>query len=297
MEGSQTPGGRSEPPRVAVAGVARRCLVVGDARCRPVSRGSGDPGEVPHGGDGDPFRQSMIVPAPNGARCLEVPADAPLWQEFRSAASPRWRRRDIPGSWATLAYMPRSQTPADRRTQATTGPAMASSVQLTTSTPHLPLSRLNHAACTLSVYASQPGSPPDHATLDSGRWPALTGQDSHLLGRVDGFRHVYPSTWHPPSPGFAWRNNRSRMRVRGRASPSPVQSAQDRTRRTQESLRARLHSNRCSRLLVREWLYGECRARRMACRSPMTHPTTFALSMNPMSESRSFEVRAVRHSP
>ena len=58
----------------------------------------------------------------------------------------------------------------------------------------LSISRLNHAACTLSVYASQPGSPPDHATLDSGWWPALTGQDSHLLGRVKGFRHVYPST-------------------------------------------------------------------------------------------------------
>ena len=69
------------------------------------------------------------------------------------------------------------------------------------------LSRLNHAACTLSVYASQPGSPPDHATLDSGWWSALTGQDSHLLGRIEGFRHVYPSTWLPPPPSFAWRNN------------------------------------------------------------------------------------------
>ena len=29
----------------------------------------------------------MIVPAPDGARCLEVPADAPLWQEFRFAVS------------------------------------------------------------------------------------------------------------------------------------------------------------------------------------------------------------------
>ena len=105
--------------------------------------------------------------------------------------------------------MPRSSTPADPRTQATTGPAMWSSVRLTTSTPRLPLSRLNHAACTLSVYASQPGSPPDHATLDSGWWPALTGQDFHLLGRVEGFRHVYPSTWLPPSPSFAWRNKRS----------------------------------------------------------------------------------------
>ena len=102
--------------------------------------------------------------------------------------------------------MPRSSTPADRRTQATTGPAMWSSANLTTSTPHGTLSRLYHAACTLSVYASQPGSPPDHATLDSGWWPALTGQGSHLLGRVEGFRHVYPSTWLSPSPSFAWRN-------------------------------------------------------------------------------------------
>ena len=68
------------------------------------------------------------------------------------------------------------------------------------------LSRLNHAACTLCVYASQPGSLPDHATRDSGWWPALTGQGFHLLGRVEGFRHVCPSTWLPPSPSFAWRN-------------------------------------------------------------------------------------------
>ena len=73
---------------------------------------------------------------------------------------------------------------------------MWSSAKLTASTPHGTLSRLNHAACTLSVYASQPGSPPDHATLDSGWWPALTGQGFHLLGREDGFRHAYPSTCH-----------------------------------------------------------------------------------------------------
>ena len=69
------------------------------------------------------------------------------------------------------------------------------------------LSGLHHAACTLPVYASQPGSPPHHATLGSGWGPALAGQDSHLLGRIEGFRHVYPSTCLPPSPSFAWRNN------------------------------------------------------------------------------------------
>ena len=58
-----------------------------------------------------------------------------------------------------------------------------------------------------STAASLAAPPPDHATLDSGWWPALTGQGSHLLGRVEGFRHVYPSTWLPPSPDFAWHNN------------------------------------------------------------------------------------------
>ena len=28
----------------------------------------------------------------------------------------------------------------------------------------------------------------------------------HLLGRIEGFRHVCPSTCLPPSPSFAWRN-------------------------------------------------------------------------------------------
>ena len=97
--------------------------------------------------------------------------------------------------------------PGGPPSQATTGPAMWSSAKLTASAPHGTLSRLYHAACTLSVYASQPGSPPHHATLDSGWWSALTGQGFHLLGREDGFRHAYPSTWHPPSPSFAWRNN------------------------------------------------------------------------------------------
>ena len=154
------------------------------------------------------FLRSALPPL----RPLRSPGDgrfpAGLDHFYRGAraASHRWRRRDLPGSWTTLAYMPRSQTPADPQPQAITGPAMWSSADLTTSTPLRTLSRLYHAACTLSVYASQPGSPPDHATLDSGWWPALTGQDSHLLGRVEGFRHVCPSTWLPPSPSLAWRN-------------------------------------------------------------------------------------------
>ena len=111
------------------------------------------------------------------------------------AASARWRRRDIPGSWTTLAYMPRSSTPADPRPQATSGPAMWSFAGLTTSTPHWSfrgsITRPARSLCTLRSR----GRPPDHATLDSGWWPTLTGQDSHLLGRIEGFQHVCPFTW------------------------------------------------------------------------------------------------------
>ena len=67
------------------------------------------------------------------------------------------------------------------------------------------ISGLNHAACTLPVYASRPRSPQDAQHSVPAGGPALAGQDSHLRGRTEGFCHVYPSTWHPPSPSFAWR--------------------------------------------------------------------------------------------
>ena len=58
----------------------------------------------------------------------------------------------------------------------------------------LVLSRLYHAAYKHPVYASQPGSLPDHATLGSGWWPTFAGQDFHLLDRIEGFCHDFPST-------------------------------------------------------------------------------------------------------
>ena len=78
------------------------------------------------------------------------------------------------------------------------------------------------------------GVAPGHATLDSGWRPAFIGQGSRLLGRVEGFRHVYPPTWFPSSPGFTWRNTykphrdpaglpRSRSFLeRGHRCPRPV---------------------------------------------------------------------------
>ena len=91
--------------------------------------------------------------------------------------------------------------------QATSGPAMWSSAGLTASTPQRcfrgSITRPARSLCTLRSR----GRPRTCATLDSGWWPALTGQDSHLLGRVEGFQPACPLHGFPPSPSFAWRTN------------------------------------------------------------------------------------------
>ena len=63
----------------------------------------------------------------------------------------------------------------------------------------------------LPVYASQPGSPPDHATLGSG-WLANLGRSG--LSPVGSHSKVSVMSSHalPPSPSFAWR----------KTSPSPT---------------------------------------------------------------------------
>lgn len=53
------------------------------------------------------------------------------------------------------------------------------------------LSRLDHAACTIAVYASQPGSPQLHARLASDWWPTFVGQDFHLQDCSEGFGSGY----------------------------------------------------------------------------------------------------------
>jgi hypothetical protein len=50
--------------------------------------------------------------------------------------------------------------------------------------PVYSLSRLNHVAIVLAVYASWVGSPSSHARLAPGWWPAFAVQDSHLLGSL-----------------------------------------------------------------------------------------------------------------
>ena len=117
----------------------------------------------------------------------------------------RRRRRDLPGSWATRAHMPRSRTPAEPPAPGHLGAAMMPSALVTASasamyTNFVAQSRgLQGFLCTLRSR----GHPRTTQHSVPAGWPTLAGQDSHLRGRKEGFRHVTACL--PPSPSFAWR--------------------------------------------------------------------------------------------
>jgi len=69
------------------------------------------------------------------------------------------------------------------------------------------LSRLNHAACTLPVYASQRGSLRHHATLGSGWWPTSAGRGWFPAGPRRKVSEITLTSL-PPFPGFAWRTRK-----------------------------------------------------------------------------------------
>jgi hypothetical protein len=123
---------------------------------------------------GSPASQVLLA-APTSrppSRCASVAPRAPIPSASTEASgSPRFL-----GS--PLAFVPPSQTPVGRSTLAlTSGPVLPSGIA-TPSAPHLSLSRLHHAAQMLAVYASQPGSPQDHARLAADPlarlWPGGT---------------------------------------------------------------------------------------------------------------------------
>ena len=77
----------------------------------------------------------------------------------------------------------------DRTRQADFSVSMLPSATTTASAPTTTgLSRLSHTACTLAVYASQHGSPHDHARLASGCWPALPGGIGYPQGSDERFQ-------------------------------------------------------------------------------------------------------------
>jgi len=84
--------------------------------------------------------------------------------------------------------MPRSSTPVGPADPADLGTLMRPSELTTSSAPtSMSLSGLYHAACPLAVYASQHGSPRDHARLASGGRPPWPGRIGYLPGSTVRF--------------------------------------------------------------------------------------------------------------
>jgi hypothetical protein len=79
------------------------------------------------------------------------------------------------------------------------------------------ISGLNHTACTLAVYASQPESPPNHARLATGWWLALAGRD--LLSRL------------VPSKGFSYASSFPRLCLAHSTKSGQLQTAVERATR------------------------------------------------------------------
>jgi hypothetical protein len=95
--------------------------------------------------------------------------------------------------------MPRSSTPADRLRLAfhsAFDAAFRSENHVGSAVSFL--SRLYHAACMPPVYASQPGSPPNHATLGPGWWLAFAGAGLTPAGLIRRFQYV--DSFYIPSP-------------------------------------------------------------------------------------------------
>ena len=73
--------------------------------------------------------------------------------------------------------------PGEARNQAIFSSSLLPSADVTASAPHDGfISRLNHAARALAIYASQPGLPRHHAKLASGWWPPFTGRGLNPQG-------------------------------------------------------------------------------------------------------------------
>ena len=88
----------------------------------------------------------------------------------------QWKRQDLLRSWGTpIVLLPCSPTPVGPTHQAMRCVGAAPAVS-TTKAPAFVLSRLNHTASALAVYASQAGLPRHHARLASGCWPSSSGR-------------------------------------------------------------------------------------------------------------------------
>jgi len=114
--------------------------------------------------------------SPARGRALPRAALLELVTRYLLPGGGQWRRQDLLRSWGTpIVLLPCSPTPAGPTHQAMQCVGAAPDLS-TTKAPACVLSRLNHTASALAVYASQAGSPRHHARLASGCWPDSSGR-------------------------------------------------------------------------------------------------------------------------
>ena len=109
------------------------------------------------------------------------------------------RISQVPGGPPVRAL--RSQTPAGPRRLAWRRSGAAGATSEDAGSHEIFVSRLDRAAPTLPVYASQPGSPPHHATLGSRLVASLCRAGFVLLGPTEGFGQLHDFLLLQASPG------------------------------------------------------------------------------------------------
>lgn len=126
------------------------------------------------------------------AVCRLLFGTAPVPQSS-SFARARGDEQDLPGSWAapsrTCSALRPRRTGCAKATNDASDVAFRSVDNVGSAIGHL--SRLNHTACSLAVYASRLGLLRSHHARLASRWrPTLAGQDLNLLGCFRRFLSV-----------------------------------------------------------------------------------------------------------
>ena len=124
-----------------------------------------------------------------GSRCDRLLVGTAPVPHSSAFGSHSWRHAGSPRFLGNpFAHMPCSSTPADPAHQASKMYGILPSAPVDgvgSAVSHI--SRLNHTACALAVYASRPGSLRHRARLATHWRPPLVGQDSHLPGCIRRF--------------------------------------------------------------------------------------------------------------
>ena len=136
--------------------------------CRPFRRTS-----FPSLGDTTPALEFR----PHRGRALPRAGLLELVTRYLQPGIVQWKRQDLLRSWGTPCALALLSDPGRTGASGQHDASGAAPAMSTAKAPAWQLSRLNHTASALAVYASQAGSPRHHARLASGCWPSSSGRD------------------------------------------------------------------------------------------------------------------------